>query len=80
MLSRLIYALTREWSRSSQKAPPLADDIRSEFTIKVRRDPSSGVLSVDLPDEDPPIVLRRDDFDIHFDIKGRQIEMTVGHP
>lgn len=76
----LIRALASEASRSSRPSSRRAADIRGEFTIKVRRSPSTGVLTVDLPDKNPPIATRSDDFDIYFDIKGTRIEMTVSHP
>ena len=80
LLRGLIHAVVSEWSRSSRESSPRAADNRSEFTIKVRRDHSTGLLTVDLPDENPPIATRLDDFDIRFDIEGTRIEMTVSHP
>ena len=80
MLRGLIHALVGEWSESSERSSPRAADIRSEFTIKVRRNHSTGLLTVDLPDENPPIATRRDDFGIRFNIEGTRIEMTVSHP
>ena len=66
----LVQALISGCSQGSRESSLRAADIRSAFTIKVRRNRSTGLLTVDLPDENPPIATRRDDFDIHFDIKG----------
>lgn len=66
----LIRAIASEAARGSPKRS--VPGLRGEFTVEVRRNPSTGDVTLNLPDDQPPFVAG-DNIDLTFKLKGSKV-------